>query len=394
MRGGPDRRAAVLVVDDSASNRKAVEAILEPLDVDVVHAASGADALRQLLSRDFALMLLDVRMRDLDGFETAALIRQRPRNRDTPIIFVTAYDQSEADLSRGYSLGAVDFIHTPLHPDVVRAKVSVFVELYHRTAEVKDLYVDAQEASRAKSEFLNMAAHELRTPLSVVRGYVSMMLDGTFPVAPGSLAPLEIVDRKAAELNAIVDSMLMTARIDEGRVPTEVETVDLVRAANEAVARAEGRRALLGAELTCEAAARAVPVSADPTHVARILDNLVNNALTYCAGTPRVLVTVEHGGSPRVSVEDNGVGIPGGREQAIFDRFVRIEDKAVGPTQGTGLGLYISRELARLAGGDLYLEHSAAGRGSRFVLTLPAVPASRAGRREAPARADTVGSAS
>src|SRR5438105_1234440 len=173
MIGAPERGVAVLVVDDSAANRKAVEAILMPLGIEVLHASSGREALRQLLEHDFALLLLDIRMRDLDGFETAAMIRNRPRNRDTPIIFMTAHDQTEADLTRGYSLGAVDFIHTPLNAEILRAKAAVFVELFQKAEMVRQLYSDAQEASRAKSEFLNMAAHELRTPLSVIRGYIS-----------------------------------------------------------------------------------------------------------------------------------------------------------------------------------------------------------------------------
>lgn len=385
---GHSGRAAVLVVDDSAASRKAVEAVLTPLGVDIVHAGSGRDALRQLLDREFALLLLDVQMRDLDGFETAALIRKRPRNRDTPIIFMTAHDQTEADLSRGYSLGAVDFVHTPLNPEVLFMKTSVFVELFHKTHEVRRLYVEAQEASRAKSEFLNMAAHELRTPLSVVRGYLSMLLEGVFEAIPESaLHALEIMDAKAAELNAIVDSLLTAARIDEARVPIRTETVDLAAAVQEAIERAEGRRALLGAELTAAVPDHAVVVKADPAHVSRILDNLINNALTYCATSPRIGVELRDDGAPSVTVEDNGVGVPEDRWDAIFDRFVRIEDEAIGPTQGTGLGLHISRELARLSGGDLRVAWSERGRGSRFELKLPPAPAGRTSASRAKAHA-------
>ena len=367
--------AAVLVVDDSGANRKAVESILAPLGVDLVHASSGRDALRQLLNRDFALLLVDIHMRDLDGFETAALIRRRPRNRDTPIIFMTAHDQTEADLSRGYSLGAVDFVHAPIHPDVLFAKTSVFVELWHKAQEVKRLYVEAQGASRAKSEFLNMAAHELRTPLSVIRGYLSMLLEGVFGDLPeGSLSPLDIMGAKTEELNEIVDSLLTAARIDEARVPVRPEHVELTAAIRDALARAEGRRALLEAAIACIVPDHEVLVRADPAHVGRILDNLINNALTYCARQPQIRLSIEETEMASVAVEDNGVGIPEDRQDAIFERFVRIEDASVGPTPGTGLGLHISRELARLAGGDLLLERSLRGQGSRFVLKLPWPP--------------------
>ena len=289
-------------------------------------------------------------------------------------------------MTRGFALGAVDFVHSPLNADVLYTKTSVFVDLYHKTQEVRRLYIEAQEASRVKSEFVNMAAHELRTPLSVVRGYLSMLIEGVFePLPETSRHALEIMEAKAGELNAIVDSLLLAARIDEARVPMRTEVVDLAEAAREAAQRAEGRRALLGAELVCSVPAEAAVVKADPAHVARILDNLVNNALTYTSGTPHVRIAVKSGTAPAVLVEDNGVGIPDDRREAVFDRFVRIEDDLVGPTQGTGLGLHISRELARLSGGDLRLDWSERGAGSRFVLTLqPATPPSP--RRESGAR--------
>lgn len=370
-----NERVPVLVVDDSAANRRAVEAILAPLPIQVVPAMDGRQALRELLDHEFALLLLDVRMRDLDGFETAALIRQRPRNRNLPIIFVTAHDRTEADLARGYALGAVDFVHTPINPEVLRAKAAVFVELFLKTEEIRGLYSEAAAASRAKSEFLNMAAHELRTPLSVIRGYASMLLDGSLSELPDSARqPLQIIDAKAAELNEIVDAMLTTARIDYGRMPSRAQTVDLVEAVAAALHRAEARRIQLGGEIECRVPPAAVPVKADTTHVGRILDNLINNALTYCTATPRIEISIAEGSMPKVAIEDNGVGIPEDRRETVFQRFVRLDDPQVGPTPGTGLGLYISRELARLAGGDLALERSSSGRGSRFALTLPAPP--------------------
>src|SRR5207248_4758724 len=177
-------RARILVVDDTPSKLVALEAILAPLQQTVVKAGSGRDALRLLLRGDFALILLDVRMADMDGFETAALIRQRRASEHTPIIFLTAFEQAELDMTRGYSLGAVDFIFSPVVPEVLRAKATVFVDLYQKAEEIRDLYAAAQESSRSKSEFLNMAAHELRTPLSVVSGYLAMLAEGSLGKAP------------------------------------------------------------------------------------------------------------------------------------------------------------------------------------------------------------------
>jgi diguanylate cyclase (GGDEF)-like protein len=133
----PDEKAGILVVDDNPAKRLALVSVLESLDQNLVLAGSGQDALRLLLSHDYAVILLDVKMPDMDGLETAKLIRSRERSKHTPIIFVTSYVQEEMDLLQGYSLGAVDFVFTPIIPDILRAKVSVFVDVYHKTQIIK-----------------------------------------------------------------------------------------------------------------------------------------------------------------------------------------------------------------------------------------------------------------
>src|SRR6202171_5879976 len=133
----PQTAVSILIADDDATKRFALKAILAPLGENVVEASSGADSLRQLLRQEFAVILLDVRMPTMDGFETAQLIRQRPRSELTPIIFVTALDQAETDMGRGYDLGAVDFVFAPIVPAILRAKVTVFVELYRAQQELK-----------------------------------------------------------------------------------------------------------------------------------------------------------------------------------------------------------------------------------------------------------------
>src|ERR1700694_4084458 len=133
----PQSTVSILVVDDDATKRFALKTILAPLGETVVEASSGADGLRQLLRQEFAVILLDVRMPAMDGFETAQLIRLRPRSELTPIIFVTALGEAETDMGRGYDLGAVDFVFAPVVPAILRAKVAVFVELYRAQQELR-----------------------------------------------------------------------------------------------------------------------------------------------------------------------------------------------------------------------------------------------------------------
>ena len=375
-----DAQANILIVDDNPSKLLALRAVLQPLGQNIVEAHSGTDALRQLLKEDFAVILLDVRMPDMDGYETAELIRHRQRSEVTPIIFVTAFDKGETQMSRGYALGAVDFVFAPIVPEVLRAKVSVFVDLNKKTEELKriaqrnaQLLEEAQEASRSKSAFLNMAAHELRTPLSVLRGYISMLLDGTL----GELnetwqRPVEIINWKAEELNALVNDLLFAARVDVGSIPAEVVTVDLREAVEQALERAHPRAHLLEAETVAHLPSEPVMVDVDEDHLRRILDNLVNNALTYASGKPWVSVTVGMDPQPHVKVEDHGIGIPAIERERVFERFYRVNDTTIGPQAGTGLGLYISRGLAERHQGSLHLRESEPGKGSVFVLDLPA----------------------
>src|SRR6266852_2735486 len=147
-------RTSILIVDDSPEKIVALESILDELGQDIVKAASGREALRHLLTRDFAVILLDVRMPIMDGFETAALIRQRARSEHTPIIFVTAFPD-ETHVARGYSLKAVDYIFTPVVPDVLRTKVAVFADLHRMTAQVKRQAESLRQRADRKSTRLN-----------------------------------------------------------------------------------------------------------------------------------------------------------------------------------------------------------------------------------------------
>jgi len=363
----------MLLVDDEPANLAALEVVLAPLGQRMVLARSGREALRHLLHEDFAAILLDVRMPDMDGFETAELIRARPASHSTPILFVTAFPEAEQDLQRAYRIGAADVIFKPFVPEFLRTKVGVFVDLHQQQRSIRELLVQAQGSSRAKSEFLNMAAHELRTPLAVIVGYLSMLHDGTFgEITPDWSRVLQILIQKGGELNSIVDGLLTAARIEAGTVPRRMVSYDLREAARQAIRKATPQAELLGAEIHVDVPEGPVFVQSDPSHLARIVDNLVNNALAYSQGRPwvRVTVRIDEGEHAVLTVEDRGVGIPPDMRERIFERFVRLEAPGQTLQPGTGLGLYISRELARGQGGELEVLESHPGQGSTMALRL------------------------
>src|SRR5581483_9389055 len=210
------------------------------------------------------------------------------------------------------------------------------------------LYAEAKDANRVKSDFLNMAAHELRTPFTVVAGYVSMLNEGSMgPVPADWRAPLTTLDAKSAELGHLLEDLLLVSRLESGGLPSRRQALDVNQVAEAAVGRASARAEMVGGDIGLDASPASAIALADPDHAARILDNLLNNALSYSRGTPWVRVRVRPSREGvRVEVEDHGRGISPAAAAHVFDRFYRAEDDGGAPAPGTGLGLYISRQLA------------------------------------------------
>jgi signal transduction histidine kinase len=262
--------------------------------------------------------------------------------------------------------------------------LAAFVETRERQEQMARLYMSERLASEAKSAFLNMAAHELRTPVSVLNGYLSMLLDGSLGPPPGHWRrALEILNAKIQEVNKLVADLLDTARLEASPGDASRSEVDLRTVVAEAVERAQPRADLLQAELAAALGPDAVLVVADAEQVGRILDNLINNALTYTACKPRVSITLARSeGYALARVADNGVGIPSGQRERVFERFYRCNEPEFRHVRGTGLGLYISRRLAEAHGGSLTIESSEPGQGTAFALALP-VSSRAAGAGEA-----------
>jgi signal transduction histidine kinase len=231
---------------------------------------------------------------------------------------------------------------------------------------------ETKAANRARIEFVNMAVHELRAPLTVLQGYLSMLTAGDVP-PDAAQRVLATMGSKTAEMAGAVDEMLSMARLEGHTLPLSVVEVNVAALLAGAAARGESRASLRSGGIEVESAP-AVTVLADLAWANRVLDNLVNNALLYCEVAPHVVLSAEvDGGDVHLRVHDNGRGIPDALRERVFERFFRIDTSAV----GTGLGLYLSRGLAREMGGSLVLEESRAGAGSVFRLTLP-----RAGARD------------
>jgi signal transduction histidine kinase len=261
-----------------------------------------------------------------------------------------------------------------------RALVDEFTELVTgtlgnaaRSEALQRAYRVADEASRAKTDLMSTVAHELRTPLTVITGFSSLLVDGSYgEPSERWLEPMAIIATKVDELAKLVEDLLLASRLESGLLPVSTEELDLREVIRDAVARAHARARLIGAEVRAEVTETPIVALADLVHVDRILDNLLNNAMTYGGTRPTVRVSLDDHAGPMIAVEDNGIGIHADMHDRIFERFVRVQEQGAG--SGSGLGLYICRQLAERQGGDLRLARSAPGQGSRFELHLRAAP--------------------
>ncbi|MFK3740649.1 response regulator [Massilia sp. TN1-12] len=387
----------ILVVNDDAASLLALTSLLEQWadesNYEVLSARSGQDALRQVLRHDFAVILLDVNMPGMDGFETAEAIHQRPRSADIPIIFVTAFLADEIDRLKAYQRGAADFLFTPVIPQVLRAKVQVFVTLATKNEQLKrqaeklsqhatELTATnqrlvremeerraAERKSSAKDEFLAMLGHELRNPLSAISSAASLL--GMPGAAPESLARARlIIQRQSQHLSRIVDDLLDLSRAMSGKILLSRKRLDLGALVSSCLDtfRATGRMAGYAIET------RLAPgwVDGDATRLEQIASNLIDNALKYTPAGGNIEITVALDGDEVVlRVRDSGVGIAPDLLPHVFDIFVQGAISIDRSQGGLGIGLSLVRRLVELHGGSVSASSAGTSSGSTFEIRLP-----------------------
>ena len=248
-----------------------------------------------------------------------------------------------------------------------------FIETRERQEQISRRLAAAEAANEAKTRFLHLAAHELRTPITVITGYLTMLSDGSLGAVPkGWAQPLEILAGKTTELNRLVSDLLEASRTEAKALPVDAIDLDLCDVLRAAVERARPRAELLKANIALETLPNQVMTRADQAQLGRILDNLLNNAMTYSLNPPRIRLALSvEGDRADIRVVDHGAGVPAQERERIFEQFHRVNQPPFLNVPGTGLGLYISRQLAEANGGTLTLESSSAEGGTVFLLSLP-----------------------
>jgi len=404
-----------MLVDDREDNLMSMESVLEPDGYRLVKATSGRQVLKLLLGDlDFALILMDVQMPNLNGFETASLIYERERLRHIPIIFITANNYGEENLFKGYRAGAVDYIYKPVNPELLRAKVSVFVELYRKNQRLiaqeqklvainKNLELEIFEriASEQKVTELNrqlleniarletankdldlfafMASHDLQAPLRKIRMFSDRLLaGGDSTLGKEARLYLSRIQEVSRRMQDLINDILRFSKISAEK--QSFEEVDLNGVVKEVLSEMESIILEKNAEIIVDP----LPIlPASTVLMGPLFSNLISNSLKYTKKkeTPRVRIRYEegpvttgmNGREPetrygRIYIEDNGIGFDQKYAEQIFDMFRRLHSNV--EYEGTGIGLALCKKIVEMHRGFI----SALGKpgeGAVFIVSLP-----------------------
>jgi signal transduction histidine kinase len=405
----------ILIVDDRDENLMAVEAVLDDPHYRLVRARSGREALKEVLDQDFALILLDVVMPGVDGYETATLIRERPRSSKTPIIFLTANDWGAQHVFRGYTVGAVDYLVKPVPADVLRSKVAVFVELFNRqealrvgqeelertiaertrelaetnvalSAEIEERVkiekervqllkreqsarLEAERANRLKDEFLATLSHELRTPLNAIMGWAHVLGQSSHDRDTVARAS-SVIRQNAGAQSQLIDDILDVSRIIGGRLQLDTQMVTLKGVIDDAIDSLMPAASAKSIQVV-RTLDPGINVIGDRDRLQQVVWNLVSNAFKFTPKGGRVEVKLSDAdGEAQIEVVDTGIGISAEFLPFVFDRFRQADSSMSRRHSGLGLGMAIVRHLIELHGGTVSVESAGENQGTTFRLRL------------------------
>jgi len=379
----------ILIVDDRKENLITLESIIDNPELNIIQALSGNEALGIMLEQEISLVLMDVQMPGMDGFETAELMRGSERTRNIPIIFITATYRQPKQIFKGYETGAVDYLYKPLDRKILQSKIRAYIDFFkqkyalqaatrqlQRTIEEADRAKRmAEEATIAKSSFLASMSHEIRTPLNGIIGMTDLILMD--PDLPEQYTEhLMDIKQSSESLLEIINEILDISKIEAEKLELEHIEFSLREVIAKVVRLLTIKTFQKGLELLCHLPPTLPDnLVGDPTRIRQVLINLLGNAVKF---TESGSITIslkpvelsEQEATLEFSVTDTGIGLPPEKIPHLFESFRQADSSTTRTHGGTGLGLSISKKLVEMMGGTIGVE-SKKGEGSRFFFTLP-----------------------
>ena len=396
----------ILLVDDNDNNLLSMEVALEKEGYTFFRATSGREALRILLHEaDFSLILLDVKMPTMDGYETAELIYQRDKLKQIPIIFITAHDYEEASVFKGYQAGAVDFIRKPFNPDMLRSKVSVFAELYkknqllrmqeeslkainddlmrlnqeleqrvlERTLALESMNQELQALNLSKDKFLSVMSHDLRNPLTALLASSGKLSEDPENLSSTHVKQLaQIIHRTSNKLLSQLNEIIDWAKKQSHKTSFYPERILLTEGIEESLEllrpNAQQKKIKLSNHIPKD-----MEVMADALMLRSIVQNLVTNAIKYTPNGGMVQINAKRSGQMAcIFIEDSGVGMTTDMKERLFKNTDQPSLSGTNNEQGSGLGLLLVSDFVTQHGGQIEVE-SSEGTGTKIKFTIPAI---------------------
>ena len=365
----------ILIVDDTPENIISLKKVLERHNFEVDTATSGEEALKKVLRNEYVLIILDVQMPGMDGFEVAEAISGYSKAKETAIIFLSAVNTENKFITKGYSSGGLDYITKPVDMDILLLKVKTFYRIYEQSRKLievqKELLKEIEfrkKAERKKDEFISIASHELKTPLTSVKGYMQLLernLDkGDIVTVKRHLDKAQI---QLEKLNDLIADLLDISKIESGKLKFNKKFFNMNAMLDNLIeimhqSNPDFKIVKKGSVLE--------EIYADEARIEQVIINFLTNAIKYSPGTEEVHINLERfGDSIYLGVRDFGIGIAPDMQQQVFDKFYRVEETAI-HFQGLGIGLFIAAEIIRRHSGKIGVK-SQSGEGSEFYFNLP-----------------------
>ncbi|RNL50674.1 ATP-binding response regulator [Pedobacter jejuensis] len=365
----------ILIVDDRPENLISLQKVLQAHNFEVDTAPSGEEALKKVLKNNYVLIILDVQMPDMDGFEVAEAISGFSKAKDTAIIFLSAVNTEIKFITKGYLSGGLDYITKPVDINILLLKIKTFYRIYEQNRklnEVQEKLLEEiefrKEAEHKKDEFISIASHELKTPLTSVKGYIQL-LQRSINKDDKVMAQnhLEKASIQLEKLNELIVDLLDISKIESGKLKFNMKTFCAETMVNNTIEMLQQSNP----EFTITKLGTIQEmVFGDEMRLEQVVINFITNAIKYAPGTNQINLTVNiKDGKLYLAVKDFGIGIPQEQHHKIFDKFYRVEENS-NNFNGLGIGLYICSEIISRHNGKIGV-NSVPNEGSEFYFTIP-----------------------
>jgi len=362
----------ILLVDDRTENLYALENILACENRTILKASSGEEALKIAFSDDLSLILLDVQMPVMDGFEVAHLLKQTNRTKKTPILFVTAISKEKKYMLKGYQEGCIDYLFKPLDIDITQAKVNTLLKFYDQQRELEFKNIELSKLNQEKNYFLGVASHDLRNPIGNIISLVNILEDELRDQLSDDLREmLHMMQDSGRDMLELLNNLLDVSKIESGNMNLKLKNNSIAetiqKSINDNIRTANSKQIILDYNI----ADNLPNVCFDKIHLQQVLNNLISNAIKFSFGNTHVEINVGlKNNEVIVSVKDQGQGIPSNDIHRVFLPFARTSVSSTNGEKSTGLGLTIAKRIVEAHGGNIWLS-SEVGKGTTFFFSLP-----------------------